>query len=179
MNTLNWRQDAVGLHVSVQNPNGGEAVFTIGSAFINFLMAGTPRMYIVYVRMDGCDGETPFVLDLEALRPVINKTNGLKISKSRKSGVAFISNGTRIGMYCLARGESYSDRFLGDGGWQAQRVYHDICAVPADGCSAPALAAQPSAPQTVAPPVNTTPPTPTAPPPAQNADDDLDLDLTL
>ena len=179
MNTLNWRQDAVGLHVSVQNPNGGEAVFTIGSAFINFLMAGTPRMYIVYVRMDGCDGETPFVLDLEALRPVINKTNGLKISKSRKSGVAFISNGTRIGMYCLARGESYSDRFLGDGGWQAQRVYHDICAVPADG-AAPSQPIQNTVQTTVTPPPPSAPEPPKPPtPPAPPQDDDLDLDLTL
>ena len=176
MNTLNWRQDAVGLHVSVQNPNGGEAVFTIGSAFINFLMAGTPRMYIVYVKMDGSECETACVLDLEALRPVINKTNGLKISKSRKSGVAFISNGTRIGMYCLARGESYSDRFLGDNGWQAQRVYHDICEVPAGGASA---VQNPAPAQPAAPPVVNTPPTPSAPPPVQNADDEMDLDLTL
>ncbi|MCR5453453.1 MAG: hypothetical protein K6F33_00500 [Bacteroidales bacterium] len=178
MNSLTWRQDSVGLHVSIENPKGGEAVFTIGSAFVNFLMAGTPRMYIVYVRMDGCDSDTPYVLNLEALRPVINKTNGLKISKTRKTGVAFISSGTRIGMYCLARGESYSDRFLGDGGWQAQRVYHDICAVSnASGASAQAApqATQPPA----EPPVVNTPPTPTAPPPAQSADDDLDLDLTL
>ena len=177
MNSLNWRQDSVGLHVSVQNPNGGEAVFTIGSAFINFLMAGTPRMYLVYVRMDGCDVETPFVLDLEALRPVINKSNGLKIIKTRKSGAAFISNGTRIGMYCLARGESYSDRFLGDNGWQAQRVYHDICAVPEDGCAMSAPAAQNIVQNTVPTPSPSAPEPPTPPAPPQ--DDDMDLDLTL
>ncbi|MBO4771336.1 MAG: hypothetical protein J5595_02225 [Bacteroidales bacterium] len=177
MNSLNWRQDSVGLHVSVNNPNGGEAVFTIGSAFINFLMAGTPRMYIVYVKMDGSDCETACVLDLEALRPVINKNNGLKISKSRKSAATFISNGTRIGMYCLARGESYSDRFLGDNGWQAQRVYHDICAVPAGGASA----VQNPAPVTPQPPQPPQPAAPTTPPPPapQQEDDDTDLDLTL
>lgn len=175
MNSLTWRQDAVGLHVSIENPKGGEAVFSIGSSFVNFLMAGTPRMYIVYVRIDGCDSETPYVLNLEALRPVINKSNGLKISKTRKTGVAFVSSGTRIGMYCLARGESYSDRFLGESGWQAQRVYHDICSAPNMGGCAPT----PSAPQTVAPPKIETPPAPVAPPPAQDADDDLDLDLTL
>ena len=175
MDTLKWRQDSVGLHVSIDAPSGKEAVFTIGNTFINFLMAGTPRMYIVYVKMDGCYDDKPFVLDLEALRPVINKTNGLKISKSRRSTATFISNGTRIGMYCLARGESYSDRFLGDNGWQAQRVYHDICEVPAGGAS--------TVQNTVHPPVNTPPTSPTTPtpppPPVQNADDDLDLDLTL
>ena len=177
MNSLNWRQDSVGLHVSVNNPNGGEAVFTIGSAFINFLMAGTPRMYMVYVRMDGSDNDVPFVLNLENLRPVINKTNGLKISKSRKSTAAFISVGQRIGMYCLARGESYSDRFLGDNGWQAQRVYHDICAVPAGGASAvqPTVQTPPQPPQPPQPAAPTTPP----PPAPQQEDDDMDLDLTL
>ena len=120
METLKWWQDAVGLHVSIDNPGGANAVFTIGNTFVNFLMAGTPRMYIVYVKMDGCYDDKTFVLDLESLRPVINKTNGLKISKSRKSAATFISNGTRIGMYCLARGESYSDRFLGDNGWQPE-----------------------------------------------------------
>lgn len=175
MNTLKWRQDSVGLHVSINNPNGGEAVFTIGSAFINFLMAGTPRMYIVYVKMDGSECETACVLDLEALRPVINKTNGLKISKSRKSAATFISNGTRIGMYCLARGESYSDRFLGDNGWQAQRVYHDICAVPEGGASA----VQNTAPAPPQPPQPPQPTAPTTPPPAPQQEDDTDLDLTL
>ena len=176
MDTLKWRQDSVGLHVSIDAPSGKEAVFTIGSTFVNFLMAGTPRMYIVYVKMDGCYDDKPFVLDLESLRPVINKTNGLKISKSRKSTATFISNGTRIGMYCLARGESYSDRFLGDNGWQAQRVYHDICEVPAGGAS---VVQNPAPAQPAAPPVVNTPPTPSAPPPVQNADDEMDLDLTL
>ena len=174
MDTLKWRQDSVGLHVSIDAPSGKEAVFTIGSTFVNFLMAGTPRMYLVYVKMDGCFDDKPFVLDLEALRPVINKTNGLKISKSRKSTATFISNGTRIGMYCLARGESYSDRFLGDNGWQAQRVYHDICEVPAGGASTVQNPVQPPVQTPPAPSSTTTPP----PPPAHNADDDLDLDLT-
>ena len=175
MDTLKWRQDSVGLHVSIDAPSGKEAVFTIGSTFVNFLMAGTPRMYIVYVKMDGCYDDKPFVLDLESLRPVINKTNGLKISKSRKSTATFISNGTRIGMYCLARGESYSDRFLGDNGWQAQRVYHDICEVPAGGASA-VQDVQNTVQNTVPtpPPSASVPPTPPAP-----QDDDLDLDLTL
>lgn len=175
MDTLKWRQDSVGLHVSIDAPSGKEAVFTIGSTFVNFLMAGTPRMYIVYVKMDGCYDDKPFVLDLESLRPVINKTNGLKISKSRKSTATFISNGTRIGMYCLARGESYSDRFLGDNGWQAQRVYHDICAVPEGGASA----VQNTAPAPPQPPQPPQPTAPTTPPPAPQQEDDTDLDLTL
>ena len=179
MESLQWRQDSVGLHVSVAAPSGKEAVFTIGSTFVNFLMAGTPRMYLVYVKMDGVYDDKPFVLDLEALRPVINKTNGLKISKSRKSTAAFISNGTRIGMYCLARGESYSDRFLGDNGWQAQRVYHDICEVPAGG-AAPSQPIQNTVQNTVTPPPPSAPEPPKPPtPPAPPQDDDLDLDLTL
>ena len=151
MDTLKWRQDAVGLHVSVCNTNGGEAVFSIASTFVNILMAGTPRIYIVYVRMDGQDHDTPYVLDLENLRPVICKANGLKISKSRTPVATFISNGQRVGMYCLARGESYSDRFLGDGGWQSQRVYHDICAV-SEGASRQSLQTSPTPAQLLQPP---------------------------
>jgi hypothetical protein len=175
MESLNWRQDSDGLHVVVVTPSGKEAVFTIANSFINFLMAGTPRRYLVYVKIDGCSTEEAYMLNLENLKPYINKTNGLKISNAKKTSGAFLKNGVRVGLYCMARGESYSDRFLGDNGWQTQRVYHDICEIPS--ASGVNTAAEYRAPE---PKVDIPPVTPKVEtPPAPSQDDDLDLDLTL
>lgn len=175
MESLNWRQDSDGLHVVVSTLSGKEAVFTIANSFINFLMAGTPRRYLVYVKMDGGGEEVAYMLNLEDLKPYINKTNGLKISKAKRTSGAFLKNGVRVGLYCMARGESYSDRYLGDNGWQTQRVYHDICELPSGvGVN---VSAESRAPE---PTIDTPPVSPKVEtPPAPSQDDDLDLDLTL
>lgn len=131
MDSLNWRQDSKGLHVNVDCGVNGRAEFTIGNSHINFLLAGTPRMYLVFLKMNDSDQEQQFILDLDLLRPVITKANGLKISLAKKTTSQKTGNTAVVGRYCLARGESYHERFLSDTGWQSQRVYLDVYAVPA------------------------------------------------
>lgn len=174
MDSLYWQQDAGGLHVRVNIPNGAECLFSIDNSLINYLLAGTPRIYYVYVLMNGTDQEETFILDLARIRPVIQRDNALKLSfRNVSHNSSIVYNGAPVGRYCLARGESYHDRFLSVDGWQSQRLYQDIYDSSASrsvAASQPAAAADVSVPE---PPKMETPP-----PPAPAVDDSFDLDLT-
>jgi len=126
MDSLEWSQNADGLHVTVTSPTFGRAKFSVGKSLINYLLAGTPRLYFAYVKFMDENDDTVYMLDLTKLRPVISQSNGLKISLNRRESDSLVTKGKAVGRFCIARGESYKDRFLDTKGWQAQRVYHDI-----------------------------------------------------
>ncbi|MCQ2975794.1 MAG: hypothetical protein MJ211_13415 [Bacteroidales bacterium] len=126
MDSLKWEQNSVGLHVYIPSSDGTVAKFTIDKSQINQLHAGTPRIYNVFARFNNQNEDVVFILDLEDLRPVIQKSSGLTITlnKSKHSSVSYL--GQAVGRYCLARGESYQDRFLTTSGWKSQRTYYDM-----------------------------------------------------
>lgn len=192
MDSLAWQQDADGLHVMASDGNGGQCRFTIDNSLINYLLAGTPRIYHVFLRMNGNDNDECYVLDLGCLRPVIQKTNALKLSLGKKSAPRNVASGVPVGRYCLARGESYHDRFLSVSGWQSQRLYQDVYADAAGISAPPPMADVPVQPQSQPqhqPQYQEPEPQPqyqqaeasanTANPPAAQQADDFDLDLTL
>lgn len=178
MDSLNWRQDSDGLHVMVETGAGVSARFTIRNSHINFLLAGTPRMYHVFIKLNGSDSETQYILDLESLRPVINKANGLRISLGRKQQGASNAAAQQVGYYSLARGESYQDRFLAENGWQDQRVYLPVYASSAPSNNNSVQAAAVSDKQTAPPPAPVPNVQPAAQPAAANDFSDVDLDVS-
>ena len=60
------------------------------------------------------------------MKPVISKNNGLRLSLGKKNSGADFSGRKTVGRCCIARGESYHDRFLKDGAWQSQKVWFDM-----------------------------------------------------
>ena len=128
MEFLTWMQDSDGLHVTVVSKDGKEGCFNIGKQLINLLLAGTPKIYDVFVKFNDSPSECACKLDLSDLKPYISKTNGLKIPIRKKSFSNFASSDQIIGRYCLARGESYQERFLNQSNWQSQRIYFDVIA---------------------------------------------------
>lgn len=186
MELLEWQQDAGGLHVSVSGPDGSACVFSIDNSLINYLLAGTPRIYHVFLQFGGSDQEECRLLDLSALRPVIQKANALRMSLGRKSQSLSRSSGVSVGRYCLARGESYHDRFLAQSGWVSQRLYQDVYASAGYTPNAqPAPSAAPQQPAFSPEPQQSSPDSmmqepATRPAPAQQQEaDDFDLDLTI
>jgi len=187
MELLDWQQDAEGLHVRVMGPNGAQCSFSIDNSLINYLLAGTPRMYHIFLQMSGAAQEECYVLDLTALRPVIQKTNALRMSVGRRVSTTVRRDGTVVGRYCLARGESYHDRFLAQNGWVGQRLYQDVYldgtqqSIPVSApVSAPQQSAQTVGESFVSAQTAPEPEQPVQKPaPQQPAEDDFDLDLTL
>ncbi len=124
MDLLKWRQDANG--VNVETPcDGVLAHFVIENSLIRHLLACTPRLYIVFVQ-NKQGNEIQYVLDLTDIKPVINKNNALKLTIGRPLKRTSSVGGNICGRYCVARGESYHERFLTDKGWQSQRSYFDL-----------------------------------------------------
>ena len=168
MDSLKWEQNNAGLHIFVPAPDGTVAKFTISTSQINQLQAGTPPVYNVFVRFNSANDEQTYILDLLHLRPVIQKSSGLTLSlgKSKQKSTAY--DGQPVGRYCLARGESYQDRFLTVSGWKSQRTYYDMYASNAQPVSQPAPQPAQPKPQPQEPPKSVTPPpqppTPPEPP---------------
>lgn len=128
MDSLNWVQNADGLQVTAVSPNNVCGKFVVRNSFIKYLLACTPRIFFVFIKFSDSDAEQTYLLDLTDIKPVISKQNGLKIVLGKKSSGSGLSDGAAVvGRFCIARGESYQERFLNDTGWQSQRVYFDVC----------------------------------------------------
>lgn len=172
MDSLKWEQNNAGLHIYVPASDGSTAKFTISTSQINQLHAGTPRIYNVFARFNNDNDESVYILDLEQLKPVIQKSSGLTLSLGKSKPKTTAYEGQSVGRYCLARGESYQDRFLTVSGWKSQRTYYDMYPSNAQPLSQPSKPtvqqppkpATPPVSQPVTPPQPTTPPTPPTPP---------------
>ena len=162
MDSLKWEQNNAGLHIFVPAPDGTVAKFTISTSQINQLQAGTPPVYNVFVRFNSANDEQTYILDLLQLRPVIQKSSGLTLSLGKSKQKSTSYEGQPVGRYCLARGESYQDRFLTVSGWKSQRTYYDM--YPSNAQPVAQSAPQPAQPKTVTPPVSQPTPPPPAPP---------------
>ena len=128
MDSLEWAQSALGLKVSVYSEDNLKGFFILDKQVINLLWAGTPRIYIVYVKFSQALQEKCYTLDLTDLKPVISQSNALRMSLKRKNNLSENSSLTPVGRCCIARGESYHDRFFKEGKWQSQKVYFDMFA---------------------------------------------------
>jgi hypothetical protein len=126
MDSLEWTQVSDGLNVTAVSESGAKGCFALKKDIINFLWAGTPRIYFVFVKFSDASQEKCYMLDLTNVKPVISQNNGLRVSLSRKSSGADVSGKNVAGRCCIARGESYHDRFLKDGRWQSQKVWFDM-----------------------------------------------------
>lgn len=128
MDSLEWKQVSDGLEVSIVGEGNAQGKFSLKKDVINFLWAGTPRIYFVFVKFSEASIEKCYMLDLTEMKPVISKNNGLRLSLGKKSSGADCSGKEIVGRCCIARGESYHDRFLKDGAWQSQKVWFDMYA---------------------------------------------------
>ena len=126
MDSLEWSQVTDGVNVTVISEDGSKGCFALKNDVINFLWAGTPRIYFVFAKFSDSSQEKCYMLNLTEVKPVILRSNGLKVSLSRKIADGCNSGKTIVGRCCIARGESYHDRFLKDGQWQSQKVWFDM-----------------------------------------------------
>ena len=124
MDLLKWHQNANGINVET-SCDGVFAQFTIDNSLIHYLLGCTPRLFIVYVQ-NKQGNESQYVLDLTDIKPVINRSNGLKLTVGKPLKRNNVVTGDVCGRYCLARGESYHERFFTDKGWQSQRNYFNL-----------------------------------------------------
>lgn len=76
--------------------------------------------------MHAVSDEKSLLLNLENIKPVIKRANALVFRPGKALKKVNSISGVNAGRYCIARGESYHERFLSDKGWQSVRCYFDL-----------------------------------------------------
>ncbi len=125
---LNWKQKRNEVIIEVSSETGEQIVFIIGPTIINYLAGNTPKFYIFFVKLKN-ENEKEYFVDLNGLKPVASANNSLRVtlSTNKKNKTPSKYRGMKTsGMYCIARGESFYERYLTDGGWKRQKSYFDL-----------------------------------------------------
>ncbi len=101
--------------------------FKIPFDLINFLASNTPKMYHLFIDLDG-QGESEYFVDMNNIRSTLQLENKLKITIKGKTGVVKSTKKQEKekGKFAIARGESHTQRYLGNDGWQKQRKYFKL-----------------------------------------------------
>ncbi len=124
---LEWEQNK-NKEVIVFLANNDKTVqFKIPVDLINFLASNTPKMYHFFIDMDK-QGESEYFIDMNNIRSTLHLENKLKITVKGKTGVVKRTkkqDGEK-GKFAIARGESHTQRYLGNNGWQKQRKYFKL-----------------------------------------------------
>ncbi len=125
---LNWKQKNNEVIIELISEADEQIRFLLEESVINYLAGNTPKFYIFYIKLKN-EAEKEYFVDLNTLKSVVSRRNSLKVTltTSKKSKTAIRYKGLKpIGMYCIARGESFYDRFLTDSGWNRQKSYFDL-----------------------------------------------------
>ncbi len=97
--------------------------FKIESKIINNIVNHTPPIFFFKVVFEGKTYD--FIIDFTGLKPVIKQSQKLsfKVKTDKPAEKAKVASSN---YYCIARGESFMERFLGIEGWQAQEYNFGI-----------------------------------------------------
>ena len=124
---LTWEQKKSNVFVIIQTKSAREINFQLEPEIINFLAGNTPKFYVFFIKLKGEKEESYFV-NFNNLKPVASSQNKLRITVSKKDKMLnskYIGLET-VGRYCIARGESFYERFLSETGWIRQKKYFDL-----------------------------------------------------
>jgi len=125
---LNWKQNNNEVFIELYSEAGEQIRFMLENAVINHLAGNTPKFYIFYIQIEN-EEEKEYFVDFNTLKSVSSRQNSLKVtlttSKNKSKNIKYKGLKTK-GMYSIARGESFYERFLTDSGWKRQKSYFDL-----------------------------------------------------
>ena len=124
---LTWKQKNNNVFVIINTKSDSEINFQLEPEIINFLAGNTPKFYVFFIKIKGEKEESYFV-DFNNLKPVASRQNTLRITVSKKNKMldSKYLGLNSVGRYCIARGESFYERFLSETGWIRQKKYFDL-----------------------------------------------------
>lgn len=125
---LNWKQNNNEVIIELTSETGEQIRFMLEDTGINHLAGNTPKFYIFYIKLKN-EEEKEYFVDFNTLKSVVSLQNNLKItlttSKNKKANKKYKGLKAK-GMYSIARGESFYERFLSISGWNRQKSYFDL-----------------------------------------------------
>lgn len=122
---LQWQQQGNEVVINLINDNFEELPFILNEKIINFLASNTPKIYVLFVELNN-HGEQSYLINFNDLKSIVSHQNSLKISTNKQKKEIQYEGVKSKGKFCIARGESYHERYINDTGWQHQRKYFDI-----------------------------------------------------
>ena len=124
---LNWYQKNNEVTISIISEKNDEINFSLEPEIINYLAGNTPKFYIFFIKLKS-EKEKQYFVDFNTLKSVASTKSVLKITVGKKNKLISTKYQglTTKGMYCIARGESFYERYLSDTGWIRQKKYYDL-----------------------------------------------------
>jgi hypothetical protein len=122
MEPIDWQQKGNKVYLIINQNNEPQKIL-LNEKILPFIIAHTPKVFFVKININGNIKE--FIVDFSTIKPVINRTNSLKIS-TKKTATTVHSHQPTDNYYVIMRGESFQNRFLSIKGWTAQEFAFPI-----------------------------------------------------
>ena len=122
---LTWEQTGEELVIKLPTEKGF-INFPIDKRLINHLVSNSPKVVIFKIEITS-QSEKEFLIDFEGIKSLISTANSLTKKTAVKDTITELEKTfTKLGKYCVARGESQFNKHISENGWQRQVKYFDI-----------------------------------------------------